>query len=95
MLVQVVYLEVKPDQLAPFQLEVFANAQASRLESGVAQFDVLQQDGEPLKFMLFEVYYSADALEAHRLTPHFKRWAEKGVPLLSKDRVRVMYQMLE
>ena len=94
MIVQVVYLEVQPDKLADFMNEVHTNAKASREEAGVAQFDVLQQEGDPLKFMLYEVYRGSEALEAHRKTPHFQRWAEKGVPLLSKERVRIMYKKL-
>ena len=94
MIVQVVYLEVQADKLETFLDEIQANAQASRGEAGVAQFEVLRQEGEPLKFMLYEVYKGTEALEAHRATPHFKRWAEKGVPLLSKERVRVLYQTL-
>ena len=95
MIYQVVYLEVQTDKLEAFKEEVLANAQASRAEPGVLQFDVLQQENEPFKFMLFEVYSGTDAQETHRNTPHFKRWVEKGVPLLSKERVRVIYEKLE
>ena len=94
MIVQVVYLEIQPDKLADIMNEAQTNARASREEPGVVQFDVLQQAGEPLKFMLYEVYKDSEALEAHRHTTHFQRWAEKGVPLLSKERVKVIYEKL-
>lgn len=92
MLVQVVYLEVQSEKLEAFLAEARANVQASRAEAGVIQFDLLQQIDSPLRFMLYEVYRDEAALEAHRHTPHFQRWVEKGVPLLTGERVRVMYR---
>jgi autoinducer 2-degrading protein len=95
MLVQVVHLEVQPQHLQPFLREVTANVRASRQEPGVLQFDLLQLTAEPQKFMLYEVYCSPEDLEAHRLTPHFQRWVEVGVPLLHGDRQRAIYQIID
>jgi len=94
MIVQVVYLEVQTDKMESFLAEVLANAQASRGEAGVIQFDVIQQIDDPSRFMLYEVYQDEAALEAHRHTPHFKQWVERGVPLLKGERVRVMYRQV-
>ncbi len=95
MLVQVVHLEVQPQHLQPFLLEVTANLRASRLEPGVIQFDLLQLAAEPHKFMLYEVYRTPADLEAHRHTTHFQRWVEVGVPLLQGDRQRAIYQIID
>jgi autoinducer 2-degrading protein len=95
MLIQVVYLEVQPDKLDTFLAEAAANARASLTEPSVVRFDFLQQADSPAKFMLYEAYRSAEALEAHRHTEHFKRWVEKGVPTLVGDRVRVFYRNIE
>ncbi|RJP46296.1 MAG: antibiotic biosynthesis monooxygenase [Anaerolineaceae bacterium] len=92
MLIQVVYLEIQPEKIEAFLTEALANAQASRGEAGVLQFDVLQQNDDPTRFMLYEVYRDEAALEAHRQTLHFQRWAERGVPLLTGERVRVLYR---
>lgn len=92
MLIQVVYLEVQPEKREAFLAEARANVQASRAETGVMQFDLLQQNDDPTRFMLYEVYRDEAALEAHRHTPHFQRWAEQGVPLLTGERVRVLYR---
>ena len=94
MLIQVVYLEVQPEKLEAFLAEARANAQASRAETGVIQFDLLQQSDSPLRFMLYEAYRDESALEAHRHTPHFQRWVEKGIPLLTGERVRVLYHQI-
>jgi autoinducer 2-degrading protein len=92
MLIQVVYLEVQPEKLEAFLAEARANVQASRAEAGVIQFDLLQQNDAPTRFMLYEVYRDEAALETHRHTPHFQRWVERGVPLLTGERVRVLYR---
>lgn len=93
MYAQVVYLEVKPELLDTFLAEATANAVESRKEPGVERFDLLQQADNPQRFMLYEVYRAESDLEAHRQTPHFKRWLEKGVPTLTGERVRVIYKM--
>ena len=91
MLIQVVHLEAQPEQLETFLAEATANLQASRQEEGVLQFDLLQQNDFPTRFLLYEVYRDEAALEAHRQTAHFQRWLAKGVPLLAGERVRVLY----
>ena len=93
--IQVVYLEVQPEKVDAFLAEATANARASRQEAGVVQFDLLRRADSPNKFMLYEVYRSPEALEAHRATPHFQRWLQVGVPLLTGERVRVLYEPVD
>ena len=92
MLIQIVHLIVKPENLDTFLIEVCANARESLKEPGVRRFEVLQHSDYPDKFMLYEVYENSEALEAHRKTPQFKRWQDYGVPLLAVPRERVLYK---
>lgn len=46
-------------------------------EPGCVQFDVLLPNGGGDKVMLYEVYASAAALEAHRKTDHLAMFREK------------------
>ncbi len=94
-LVQIVHLQVRPDALDAFLSEAAANVRASRQEPGVLQFDLLQKQDDPHAFMLIEIYTDIAALEAHRQTPHFARWLEKGLPTLHGDRLRVLYNTVE
>jgi len=94
MIVQVVYLEAKEETLERLIEEAAYNAEESKKEKGVVQFDFLQQEDLPTKFMLYEIYEDEAALQAHRETPHFQRWVEVGVPLLAKARERVMYSLI-
>jgi len=95
MFVLAVYLEVKPENLEAFKEEAAVNARASDAEPGCLRFDFLQQREDPTRFMLYEVYRSEEAFKSHQQTDHFKRWVEKGVPLLEGERTRVMYQNVE
>ena len=95
MFVLAVYLKVKPENLEAFKEEAVVNARASNTEPGSLRFDFLKQRDDPTKFMLYEVYLSEDAFKSHQQTDHFKRWVEKGVPLLEGDRIRVIYQNVE
>ncbi len=92
---QIVHLQVRRDALDTFLSEASANIRASRQEPGVIQFDLLQKQDDPCAFILYEMYTNNAALEAHRNTPHFARWVEKGVPTLQGERVRVLYQPVE
>lgn len=94
-IIQTVHLDVQPDKLEEFLAEALTTVQASRTEPGVEQFDLLQQTEAPQRFLLYEVYRDMPALEAHRNTPHFQRWVEKGVPLLVGNRIRVLYSRVE
>lgn len=94
MIAQIVYLTVSPENRDALLYEIRANARESRKENGVMQFDILQQDEKPGSFVLYEVYESSEALEAHRNSAHFKRWQEFGVPLLSGPREKALYQKI-
>ena len=48
----------------------------------------------PHHFLLYEVYRDAEALEAHRATPHFQKWAAAVEPWLAAPRTRVRAQPL-
>lgn len=69
-----VHIEVKPTCVEAFIEATTHNARESRKEAGIDRFEVLQSDAEATRFILFEVYLSADAQAAHKQTAHFKQW---------------------
>ena len=80
----VVRVTVKPGARDAFIAVATDDARSStRDEPGCLRFDVLQSSEDPDTFMFYEVYRDSAALEAHRQTPHYKRWQEHGVPLLA------------
>jgi (4S)-4-hydroxy-5-phosphonooxypentane-2,3-dione isomerase len=95
LIAQIVYLSVAPKNRDALVFEAMENARQSLKENGVQRFDVLHQADNPNKLALFEVYDSPKSLDAHRQTSHFKRWQEKALPLLSKPREKILYQIIE
>jgi quinol monooxygenase YgiN len=49
----------------------------SRAEPGNLRYDLWQDRDDPARFVLDELYVDADAVAAHRATPHFQAYASK------------------
>lgn len=82
-LVLMVQMQAKPEQREKFMALALENAQAARsTEPGCRQFDVIVDPEDLNRIAFYEVYDGKEALEAHRQTAHFKKYLEKGVPLL-------------
>jgi quinol monooxygenase YgiN len=86
-----VYAHVKPDAVEAFRTASLNNARESVEEPGVARFDVVQSTEDPTRFVLVEVYRSADAPAAHKETAHYKRWREAVADLMAEPRTAARY----
>ncbi len=91
MLIVQVYIHVKPEQLDAFKRVTLENARSSVQEPGCARFDVLQQEDDPTRFELVEVYRSPEAAVAHKETAHYNKWAEVAPPMMQSERTRQRY----
>ena len=89
--IAIVNVHVKDDAVAAFEAATEANARNSRLEAGVARFDVLQQRDDPTRFVLFEVYRDPEAAVAHKTTAHYLAWRDTVAPLMAEPRVGVVH----
>lgn len=92
MVVNVVTVHVKPEHVAEFTAATLDNHNGTRLEPGNIRFDVLQGSDDPARFMLYEVFENQDAVEAHRLTSHYKIWRTKVEPWMAAPRVGLWHQ---
>jgi quinol monooxygenase YgiN len=86
-----VHIQIKPEYVDAFKEAILENARNSVLEPGVARFDVFQQEDDPTRFVLSEVYRSAEAMAAHKETAHYLAWAEKAAPMFAEPRTRARY----
>ena len=91
MLIVHVHIVVKPDCIEAFKEATIENARQSRKEPGIARFDVIQQNDEPTRFVLVEVYRSVAATTAHKETPHYAAWRDRAEPLMAAPRTRQQY----
>jgi quinol monooxygenase YgiN len=47
----------------------------SRAEAGNLRYDLWQDRADPARFVLDELYLDAEAVTAHRASPHFQHYA--------------------
>ncbi len=86
MLIVHVSVQVKEDRVAPFIEATKKNATASRGEPGIARFDVVQQLDEPTRFVLVEVYRTAEDAAKHKETAHYAAWRDAVADMMAAPR---------
>jgi quinol monooxygenase YgiN len=91
MLIVHVHVHVKTESVEAFKKITVENAQASVKEPGIARFDVVQQTDDATRFVLVEVYRTADAPAKHRETAHYTKWRDTVAPMMAEPRSRVEY----
>jgi quinol monooxygenase YgiN len=94
MLVVHVHVKVKPDCVEAFKTATIANAIESIKEPGIACFDVVQQNDDPTRFVLVEVYRTVDATAAHKATAHYAAWRDRMESLMAEPRSSVKYSTI-
>ena len=91
MLIVHVHVNVKPEFVEAFKQASIENANSSVKEAGVARFDVIQQLDDPTKFILVEVYKTADAPAAHKETAHYALWRDTVAEMMAEPRQGIKY----
>lgn len=91
LLAVVVNIEVKPGSEVAFIEATIANCRASLHEPGVYRFDFLQDQTNPLKFCLVEVYSTTEAALAHKATLHYSSWASTVASMMAAPRSSIKY----
>jgi len=91
MLIVNVNIKVKPEHVEAFRKATVENAACSVEEAGIVRFDFLQQQDDPTRFLLVEVYGSADAPAKHKETGHYARWRDTVAPMMAEPRTSVKY----
>ncbi len=86
MLIVHVHVHVKPDSVEAFRQATLDNARNSVKEPGVIRFDVCQQQDDPTRFVLVEVYRSVEAATAHKETAHYAKWRDTVAGMMAEPR---------
>lgn len=88
MLIQMVSIKVKPGHLEEF-LEAFRiNYEGTRREPGNLRFDVLCDPEDEHRFLVYEVFKSPEALDAHRATDHYSECVRRIDPIIDGPRTK-------
>ena len=86
-----VHVNVKPEFVEAFKQATMENASNSVKEAGIARFDVIQQEEDPTKFILVEVYKTMNAPAAHKETAHYARWRDAVAEMMAEPRQGIKY----
>lgn len=86
-----VSVHVKTEQVDAFRQASLENAHKSVQESGIARFDVIQQQDDPTRFVLVEVYRTAEDPAKHKETDHYKKWRDVVADMMAEPRSSIKY----
>lgn len=86
-----VHVHVKHESVEVFRAATLENARNSVQEPGVARFDVIQQQNDPTRFVLVEVYRTPDDPAKHKETDHYRTWRDTVADLMAEPRSSVKY----
>lgn len=86
-----VHVHVKPEFVEAFKQATIENASNSVKEAGIVRFDVIQQADDPTRFILIEVYKTAEAPAAHKETSHYAKWRDTVADMMAEPRQGIKY----
>jgi autoinducer 2-degrading protein len=88
LLVNVVEYDIVPGQVDAYLASLKENAAASVQEPGCREFNILVSQKDPNHVLIVEVYDDAAAVQAHRETGHFKKYAAAIKDMVAKREAR-------
>ena len=94
MIVTVVHVWVKPENIQQFIEATIENHQHSVKEKGNLRFDVLQHRDNPAAFTLYEAYESDEAAAAHKKTAHYLKWRETVESWMARSREGIVHHVI-
>ena len=94
MLIVHVFVHVKADAVDTFTAATLENARNSVREAGVVRFDVVQQEDDPTRFLLIEIYRTPADPARHKETAHYATWRDAVEPMMAEPRRSMKYRAL-
>lgn len=91
MQIVLVHVHVRPEFVEAFKQASIENASSSIREPGITRFDVIQQADDPNRFILVEIYKTAEAQAAHKETAHYAKWRDTVAAMMAEPRLGVKY----
>ena len=95
MFVTIVHIEVLPAYIESFIQASTENHLESVKEPGNLSFDLLRNEDNPNRFVLYEAYVNESAAAAHKETGHYLKWREIVAPWMAKPREGIRYTGLQ
>jgi (4S)-4-hydroxy-5-phosphonooxypentane-2,3-dione isomerase len=92
MIATLVYVHVKTENIEEFIEASIINHEASIKEDGNMRFDVLQDENNPRRFILYEAYESVEKAAKHKKTEHYLKWRKTVASYMVDQRLGVRYK---
>lgn len=86
-----VFVNVKENFVDAFKTATIENAKNSIKEPGIARFDFVEQQNDPTRFVLVEVYRTADDPAKHKETAHYKKWRDTVAEMMAEPRSAIKF----
>ena len=84
-------VRVKAEHVEAFIEATLVSARNSVQEPGIARFDVVQQQDDPTRFVLVEVYRTAEDPARHKETAHYQTWRATVADMMAEPRQSCKY----
>lgn len=94
MIVYCVRVHVKAEHVEDFKTATRLNHEGTRQEPGNLRFDVLQEDADPTRFQLVEVFRSEEAAAAHKETEHYLKWRDSVADWMASPREGLKHRVI-
>jgi quinol monooxygenase YgiN len=88
--INAVDLVIVPSDMSKFLEAIKENGENAVKEPGCREFNITVLANNPNHVFLYEVYDNEAALEAHRQTPHFKKYQAATQGMVADRNVRAM-----
>ncbi len=86
-----VFVKVQEEWLEEFKKATIENAKNSFREPGIARFDFVQQQDDPTRFVLVEVYRTANDPAKHKETAHYRKWRDNVAKMMAEPRSSIKF----
>jgi autoinducer 2-degrading protein len=88
--INAVDLDIVPGEIDKFLAALKENGAASVKEPGCREFNIHVLANNPNHVFIYEIYDNEAALQSHRQTEHFKKYAAITANMVAKREVRAM-----
>ncbi len=82
MIIVVIQVQVKPDQVTAFKALTLPNAQDRAKSAGNLRFEMYQQADAPTQFVMIEVFRSQAEIDAYYETSAYRDWHEATADMI-------------
>ncbi len=94
MFVQLVHIQVKPGRIEDFLDAFRINYEGTTREPGNLRFDVLQDPEDETRFTIVEIFRSAESVDDHRRTEHYKTTVALLEDIMTGPRSKDIYRLV-